>query len=98
MKYRSKPVIIEAYPVPMSADDTLAWQELSAFMGREVGPEPPIIYAREGEEQSRPGDFIIKDVQGNFYPCSPEHFHYNPEAAAADTERAYQNYLSGESE
>lgn len=79
MKYRAKPVTIEAVQVPLEADDTAGWRELSDFMGLEVGPEPPMIHAREGIERSFPGDFIIRDVAGNFYPCSREHFEHKYE-------------------
>ena len=33
-----------------------------------------VIATLEGEMQAKPGDWIIKGVQGEFYPCKPEIF------------------------
>ena len=74
MKYRKKPVVIEAVAVPRSADDTRGWQDLSIHMGRKVGPEPPTIETLEGTLRSEPGDMIIRGVQGELYPCKPDIF------------------------
>lgn len=74
MKFRKKPVVIEAVQVPLSADDTGAWEDLSAHMGERVGPEPPRIKTLEGVLNSVPGDWIIRGVKGELYPCKPDIF------------------------
>ena len=43
-----------------------------------VGYTPPsgelIIPTLEGDHTARPGDFIIRGVKGEFYPCKPDIF------------------------
>lgn len=89
MKYRKKPVVIEA----MQFEDTperLA--ELSEFMGTEivcqhVDPARPqlLIHTLEGVMAADVGDYIIKGVQGEFYPCKPGIFKETYEIAADGT-------------
>jgi hypothetical protein len=33
-----------------------------------------VIHTLEGNHNASPGDFIIKGVAGEFYPCKPEIF------------------------
>lgn len=78
MHYRKKPVKIEAvqfYDNP----ETLA--ELSNFGLEPVNvdysvPSMPVlkIHTLEGVMTAIEGDFIIKGVQGEFYPCKPDIF------------------------
>ena len=89
MKYRKKPVVIEA----MQFEDTperLA--ELSEFVGtemvsRHVDPTRPqlLIHTLEGVMAADVGDYIIKGVQGEFYPCKPGIFKETYEIAADGT-------------
>lgn len=86
MKYRKKPVIIEAVLF-----DTLASIEAAeAFasfllkpmqegiiefeMADEKSTGTLIIKTLEGNMIASPGDWIIKGVQGEFYPCKPDIF------------------------
>ena len=77
MKYVKKPVIIEA--VQWNGDNFL---ELDKFMkyGRDfkVIPSKPYdnvyIFTLEGTHQASVGDFIIKGIKGEFYPCKPDIF------------------------
>jgi len=80
-KFRKRPVTITAVQVPMSADDTAQWQALSVHLGQYVGPEAPAIRTLEGVMQSAPGDWIIRGVKGEFYPCKPDIFAATYEAA-----------------
>jgi hypothetical protein len=71
MKYRKKPVVIEAVQYTAQNPDAAI-----AFLGgaswhNEVGP---IISTLEGEMQVSEGDWIIKGVHGEFYPCKPDIF------------------------
>lgn len=83
MKYRKKPVVIEAfqfdgdfndrngnYYVPEWAIKALK-REYFAF--EDSGDL--YIYTLEGAMKVSPGDYIIKGVQGEFYPCKPDIFH-----------------------
>lgn len=80
-KYRKKPVVIEA----MVFEDTIdCLHELSDFMygkGKEVrvnywDKDNPklIIDTLEGQMQASVGDYVIKGISGEFYPCKPDIF------------------------
>ena len=81
-KYRKKPVVIEA--VQLAECDHDQWCEVMSWVfdgGDVVGPlgegdEPYIFYVMtlEGEMKAQPGDWIIRGVQGEHYPCKPDVF------------------------
>ena len=78
-KFRKKPVIVEA--IHYTWDDDLVFMEeaqdrVADFMGSniEVCADSIFIPTLEGEMEARPGDWIIKGVQGEFYPCKPDIF------------------------
>ena len=80
MIYRKKPVEIEAWEFTREAlksDDSwvrLYGNELhliSQYAGEVLYIE---IYTLEGTMRANLGDFIIKGVQGEFYPCKPDIF------------------------
>ncbi|WP_025910677.1 hypothetical protein [Priestia flexa] len=77
MKYRKKPVVIEAVQFHDTAESIA---ELSEFAGKDIKvsykrPVPFLtIETLEGEMRALPGDFIIKGVNGEFYPCKPDIF------------------------
>lgn len=73
-KYRKKPVVVEA--VRWTGEN---YDEIAEFMkgsdrlfGR-VGSRL-IIITLEGPHVATMGDYIIKGVKGEFYPCNPEIF------------------------
>jgi hypothetical protein len=77
-KYRKKPVVVEAVRFFDTAE-SLA--ELSEFMGTDIrvnyaDPDNPtlIIPTLEGDYIASIGDYIIKGVKGEFYPCKPDIF------------------------
>ena len=72
MKYRKKPVEVEAIqltPLNISA--------VEKFVGGDagIGPSGLVIATLEGAMHASIGDYIIKGVQGEFYPCKPDIFH-----------------------
>lgn len=78
MKYRKKPVVIEAYQLPPL--NTPPTRELVDFLG---ASERPITSERdgtlaiqtlEGTMTAEPGDWIIRGVKGEYYPCKPDIF------------------------
>jgi len=76
--FRKKPVLIEAHRLPIADDPT---QELIDFLhsiDREWGQSDKhgsiIIKTFEGDMHAEPGDWIIKGVNGEFYPCKPDIF------------------------
>ena len=78
MKYRKKPVVIEAIEFTDEVERVI---ELQEFMGSEIvidyrEPENPKlkISTLEGVMEASVGDWIIQGVNGEFYPCKPDIF------------------------
>lgn len=79
MKYRKKPVVIEAIQFVDNAECIMAIHE---FMGQETtrvnyeDKDNPYIKIEtlEGTMKASVGDYIIKGVNGEFYPCKPDIF------------------------
>lgn len=71
MKYRKKPVVIEAIQW-----NGLNWDELVEF-GCQCAQDQDdkiLIPTLEGILYANVGDYIIKGVAGEFYPCKPSIF------------------------
>ncbi len=76
-KFRKKPVVIEAEQFTGSNAFTI-W----GFMGRAdlidnpelKNTDNPVIHTLEGTMEAKPGDWIIRGVKGEFYPCKPDIF------------------------
>ena len=70
-KYRKKPVVIEAW---QNSDEN----EFPVWLANvDVGREPGgviLINTLEGVMKAMPGDYIIKGIQGEVYPCKPDIF------------------------
>ena len=94
MKYRKKPVVIEA--IQWSG---LNLEEVKSFVGKdlqydicdtvwEVGKGVPHILMKiktlEGDHFVTKGDYIIKGIKGEFYPCKPDIFKQTYEVAKDD--------------
>lgn len=79
MKYRKKPVIIEAIQFEDNSDRII---EIHEFMGGDTirvnyeDKDNPYlkIETLEGIMKTSVGDYIIKGVNGEFYPCKPDIF------------------------
>lgn len=70
-KYRKKPVVIEA--VQFNGEN---YSECKDFIGDAFDNtlNYPNIKTLEGVMSVAKGDFIIKGVHGEFYPCKPDIF------------------------
>lgn len=90
-RYRKKPVVIEAIQW-----DGLNLEEIRRFVGSSLvyqifdaawkaGAGQPVVDMKiktlEGEMQVGRGDYIIKGVRGEFYPCKPDIFKETYESA-----------------
>lgn len=89
-KYTKRPVVIEAvvfdaekwiyerkntYPMVETQEDFVGVSSLgNAFQYQ------PVIETLEGNMIVSDGDFIIKGIQGEFYPCKPDIFRESYEA------------------
>lgn len=72
--YRKKPVVIEA--VQWTGDNL---REIKEFMEVDSVPynaqkDSFLIKTLEGNHEASKGDWIIKGVKGEFYPCKPDIF------------------------
>lgn len=71
-KYRKKPVVVEA--IRWTGDNT---SEVASFMsGKSVkyGDGVLVIPTLEGDMIAHVGDWIIRGVYGEYYPCKPDVF------------------------
>ena len=88
-QFRKKPVVIEAKQytgTPDSNREIIDWTRDSATpasMDDHYGEGKCLsISTLEGAHWVSPGDWIIKGVKGEFYPCKPDIFAATYEAAA----------------
>lgn len=84
-KYRKKPVIIDAWQltkenVEAGIPDWIDTDQVSIFGEANAFAE---IHTLEGTMQASYGDYIIKGVQGEFYPCKPNIFEVTYEEAVS---------------
>lgn len=79
MKYRKRPVVIEAIQFEDTAEriceihEFLGGDEMRVNYKDEDNPFIP-IETLEGTMKANVGDYIIKGVNGEFYPCKPNIF------------------------
>lgn len=84
-KYRKKPVVIDAWQltkenIEAGIPDWINTEQVSIFGEANVFAE---IHTLEGTMQASYGDYIIKGVQGEFYPCKPDIFEATYEEAVS---------------
>lgn len=92
MKYRKKPVIIEAIQFEDNSDRII---EIHEFMGGDTirvnyedKNNPYLkIETLEGIMKASVGDYIIKGVNGEFYPCKPDIFEKTYERVIDETDK-----------
>ena len=88
-KYRKKPVVIEAMQIDFH--DNTGVEEIMKWSGGAVSffnYDPSVnhfygakVETLEGRMSALQGDFIIKGVNGEFYPCKPDIFEKTYELA-----------------
>ncbi len=88
MKFRKKPVVIEAWQLTFENS-----KELREMVGGKMWTKPPMrmvtgitIPTLEGEMNAEYGDWIIKGVKGEFYPIKNDIFLQTYEAVDATQE------------
>lgn len=87
MKYRKKPVVIEAVHWDGNKiSEVTDWIEKGLENNTIVRiSDDVIITTLEGQMKASPGDYIIKGVNGEFYPCKPDIFEKTYEQADLPT-------------
>lgn len=95
MRFTKKPVTIEAWQNPRLNDvpeEKPAWLIQAYFDGGGVQDNPDgsiNITTMEGVMRADPGDYIIRGVKGELYPCKPDIF-----AATYEVERKGYVFLT----
>ena len=78
MKFRKKPVDVEAEQFLATAESFSAIVNLgihhSQWREGEIGGDYFFITTPSGEVKVSKGDWVIKGVNGEFYPCKPDIF------------------------
>ena len=80
--FRKKPVVVEA--IYFHGRDNQNFMDVAAFFG---GAPHRVVFGGidietlEGTIRASHGDWIIKGVKGEFYPCKPDIFDATYEAA-----------------
>lgn len=86
MKFRKKPVVIDAWPYKHK-NKPLNILPADIFCQLIVNDnnDEAVIKTLEGNMTVSPGDWIIKGVKGELYPCKPDIFEaiYQPVSADA---------------
>lgn len=96
MKYRKKPIIIEAFQMTQERrwDNrdwpnwlNMAWQRDPGENSLWIDPDDPdgellVVGTLEGVHGITFGDYIIQGIQGELYPCKPDIFEASYEEVA----------------
>jgi hypothetical protein len=90
-KFRKKPVVVEAMlyeSTTFSRNQIIYWMESHLALSRgtayqiDVDSGEFFILTLEGRMKVAHGDYIIRGVQGEFYPCKPDIFNATYEEAS----------------
>ena len=92
-EFRKKPVVIEAFQVPLDGEPYS--EEMMEFLKQCNHDFDPgdgallklLIHTLEGTMEAKSGDWIIKGVKGEFYPCKPDIFAATYEPASKDSSK-----------
>lgn len=87
MKYRKKPVVIEAFQydgdmINSSGQPYVPEWVITAMNDNIMYYDGPELFIRtlEGDHHVTVGDYVIKGVNGELYPCKPDIFEKTYEA------------------
>ena len=98
--YRKKPVVIEARrfetnnePDSKNMNDLVAWMNQgSEDMRAWHNCTDIFIHTLEGEMRAEVGDYIIRGVRGEFYPCKSDIFAATYEEVPQHDQNHHRNY------
>jgi len=74
MKFRKKPVVIEAFEYRSGEQRGEVAADVVAGNVRYPEDGTMLIRTLEGEMCAQPGDWIIRGIKGELYPCKPDIF------------------------
>lgn len=96
-KYRKKPVVIEAikYQAELGNNRIMNWlsQQGADVAGWTFHDAEITIPTLEGDMRASDGDFIIRGIKGEFYPCKPDVFEATYEPAGNEPDAPFPNPL-----
>ena len=73
-KYRKKPVVIDAWLIEADKQEGELAQAVVDGTIRYCEDGSILIATLEGVMQGFPGDYVIRGVNGEYYPCKPDIF------------------------
>jgi hypothetical protein len=80
VRYRKKPVVVEA--IQWTGQDISDFVGYDPFDSTDCTRLPKLfINTLEGSMEASMGDYIIKGIKGEFYPCKPDIFDLTYEKA-----------------
>ena len=100
MKFKKKPIVIEAIQFDGTNGEEI--EKFTKCVARRLATHTPlmIVSTYKGDVQARTGDWIIKGVKGEFYPCKPDIFEETydkigskPESIISVSVRWFDGYL-----
>jgi len=81
-QYRKRPVVIEA--IQYTGENKREVLEFTHFSAYTTTEQRMVIQTLEGNHICSPGDWVIKGVAGEFYPCKPDIFEVTYESVAPE--------------
>jgi hypothetical protein len=72
MKFRKKPIEVDSFK--WLHDEVPTWWSERNDIHIEIHTATALIPTLEGIMRASPGDWIIKGIKGEVYPCKPEIF------------------------
>lgn len=84
-KYRKKPVIIEAVQYNGTVEEIV---DFAGFENTDMNSTQSKLYIKtfEGDRLVSHGDYVIKGIKGEFYPCKPDIFEATYEIVEHDND------------
>lgn len=85
--FRKKPVVVEA--INLAQIQSLPWHFETAVLNTEIELLPEggaLVHTIEGTMEAQPGDWLIRGVKGEFYPCKPDVFDQTYEEVSAEAD------------
>lgn len=83
-RFRKKPVIVEAHRISIDPWPDAAWEAVKRddITLHQCALKTGFILVKtpEGEMRGEHGDWLLRGVEGEFYPCKPEIFDKTYEA------------------
>lgn len=81
-KYRKKPVVIEAVRITEDPISVQGFDQSALVMTKGGKVEYVMVETLEGTMRGEVGDYLIRGIKGEVYPCKPDIFEATYERVA----------------